>query len=61
MLRKIEIIITMFLAQYKNDKIIYPEKVKYFKNIFDKDKKIQKAKEQKIFLFLLYYLFQYFY
>jgi hypothetical protein len=51
MLRKIEIIITMFLAQYKNDKIIYPEKVKYFKNIFDKDKKIQKAKEQKIFLF----------
>ena len=51
MLRKIEIIITMFLAQYKNDKIIYPEKVKYFRNIFDKDKKIQKAKEQKIFLF----------
>lgn len=52
MMKKIEIIITIFLEQYKNDKIIYPEKEKYFKNLFDKEKKNKKTIEQKRILFI---------
>ena len=46
-IRRIEIIITMFLAEYKEEKINYPKKVKYYKNIFDKERKFKKAIEQK--------------
>ena len=46
-IRRIEMIVTMFLAQYAEEKLQYPKKIKYFKNMFDKEKKIQKTLEQK--------------
>ena len=45
--KKIEMIIIRFLSEYKERKNNNPEKVKYFKNIFDKEKKIRKTLEQK--------------
>ena len=46
-IRRIEVIITMFLAEFKEDKINYPKKVKYYKNMLDKERKFKKAIEQK--------------
>ena len=46
-IRRIEIYVTKFLAQYNEDKIKEPKKVKYFKNMYDKERKIKKALELK--------------
>ena len=46
-IRRIEMIVTKFLAQYETEKMLNPKKVKYFKNVFDKEKKIQKTLEKK--------------
>ena len=46
-LGKIEIIINRFLSIYKGIKYNYIDKIKYLKNIFDKEKKYRKAQEQK--------------
>ena len=46
-IRKIEVIVSIFLSRYKEEEIKYPEKVKNLKRKLDKEKKFKKTYDQR--------------